>query len=533
MNARARPRNSPRENSIIFISYRRRDSPGHAGRLYSDLMRHFGAERVFMDVSGIKGGEVFGSVIVERLASCRVLVAVIGPHWLSLTQSKSRTEPQSDWVLREIATALDKGVRVIPVLVDDAPVLDAAELPQALQPLAARQAEKIADDDWVSDVARLIKIIEQEVPRKRLVWRMIAVAAALVATLAVSYLLTKVRLPVTLGAGSTVHLPTAALGQDEIIIKSPQVNTRNGLKLFSHEARPLEAIDVTLDKARLSRTTVENLELDALWASDFGLITYNTVAGTEQKPGFGRLCSTDVEVLLIHNLPDELHFFQDTGSGGGQRYRDLKVKSVGADLSVTVSTKPKHSPSALDDKKAEEETYDDGLGCWKHLKTQFGEELHYGAHVVESLVAADSVLSFRFLPADVKQPPWGGAEGFFRPFVFGSPKEKPQDPPPGLRAQAVIITRRVSADPPEFDDILDIQSASPQNPLGLDLEVGSSQLRISVAGEGFVKLNGEDVVGIPERIKRYWLTAVMIILTLTALTVCLVLLIIKFLRSHR
>jgi hypothetical protein len=35
----------------IFISYRRRETAGYAGRLYDGLVDHFGSERVFMDVT--------------------------------------------------------------------------------------------------------------------------------------------------------------------------------------------------------------------------------------------------------------------------------------------------------------------------------------------------------------------------------------------------------------------------------------------------------------------------------------------------
>ena len=36
----------------IFISYRRDDSAGYAGRLYDRLTARFGGDRVFMDVEG-------------------------------------------------------------------------------------------------------------------------------------------------------------------------------------------------------------------------------------------------------------------------------------------------------------------------------------------------------------------------------------------------------------------------------------------------------------------------------------------------
>ena len=66
----------------IFISYRRDDTEGQSGRLYDDLSQHFGKGAVFMDVVGIEPGRDFRKVIDKNVASCGVLLAVIGPTWL-------------------------------------------------------------------------------------------------------------------------------------------------------------------------------------------------------------------------------------------------------------------------------------------------------------------------------------------------------------------------------------------------------------------------------------------------------------------
>ena len=62
----------------IFISYRREDSEGQAGRLFDDLTARFGEDSVFMDVAGIEPGRDFRRVIDEHVASCGVLLAMIG-----------------------------------------------------------------------------------------------------------------------------------------------------------------------------------------------------------------------------------------------------------------------------------------------------------------------------------------------------------------------------------------------------------------------------------------------------------------------
>ena len=55
----------------IFISYRRDDTEGEAGRLYDDLVRTFGENSVFMDVAGINPGMDFRKAIDDNVAELR------------------------------------------------------------------------------------------------------------------------------------------------------------------------------------------------------------------------------------------------------------------------------------------------------------------------------------------------------------------------------------------------------------------------------------------------------------------------------
>lgn len=138
----------------IFISYRRADSAGHAGRLEDDLTRLLG-DRVFMDVSDIAPGADFERVLTHELASCAVVLAVIGPRWKDAFAAP-RTGP--DYVLMELAQALAlDGVRVVPVQVQGAGLPVAGELPEALRALAGRQAAVVRDDRWQDDVAHLAR----------------------------------------------------------------------------------------------------------------------------------------------------------------------------------------------------------------------------------------------------------------------------------------------------------------------------------------------------------------------------------------
>ena len=152
----------------IFISYRREDSAGHAGRLFDRLSSHFGKNRVFMDVSDIEPGTDFVEAIDKAVGSCDALVVVIGREWLTCSDAAGhrRLENPSDFIRLETTTALKRNIRVIPVLVQGASMPTAGDLPEELKNLARRQAVEISDTRWDSDASRLISTLEK-LPRAR------------------------------------------------------------------------------------------------------------------------------------------------------------------------------------------------------------------------------------------------------------------------------------------------------------------------------------------------------------------------------
>jgi hypothetical protein len=152
----------------IFISYRRDDSEGEAGRLFDDLTRAFGDDAVFLDVAGIKYGADFRKAIDENVASCGVFLAVIGPAWATIASPEGhrRLEDPNDFVALEIASALKREVPVIPVLVHDAKMPSADLLPEAIKPLAFRNSVEISHTRWNSDVALLIEALRSYVTPK-------------------------------------------------------------------------------------------------------------------------------------------------------------------------------------------------------------------------------------------------------------------------------------------------------------------------------------------------------------------------------
>lgn len=147
----------------IFLSYRRDDSSGSAGRLYDRLRTHFGKEQVFMDVNAIEAGADFVRTIEGTVGSCDVLIALLGREWLSSKDQdgRRRLDDPDDFVRLEIATALDRKILVIPALVGGARMPAAQELPGALQGLARRQALEIGDSRFHEDANRLISTLEK------------------------------------------------------------------------------------------------------------------------------------------------------------------------------------------------------------------------------------------------------------------------------------------------------------------------------------------------------------------------------------
>ncbi len=149
----------------IFISYRRQDAEGQAGRLFDDLKTQFGEDAVFMDVAGIEAGRDFRRAIDEHVASCGVLLAVIGKSWLDARdeEDRRRLDDPMDFVRLETASALQRDIPVIPVLVQGARMPRAEQLPQDLADFAYRNAVELTHARWDSDVEVLVKALRPHV----------------------------------------------------------------------------------------------------------------------------------------------------------------------------------------------------------------------------------------------------------------------------------------------------------------------------------------------------------------------------------
>jgi len=171
----------------IFVSYRREDTAGYAGRLFDTLKNAFGPKNVFRDIEQIVPGQNFQSAIDRAIESSDVLVALIGRQWLKISDEKGqrRIDDSRDFVHLEIATALKRNIRLIPVLVEDAPLPRTQDLPPVLTPLVQHQVFRLSDERWEHDAARLVKALGggRTSYRAARVWRRVRIPVIALAVL--------------------------------------------------------------------------------------------------------------------------------------------------------------------------------------------------------------------------------------------------------------------------------------------------------------------------------------------------------------
>lgn len=140
----------------VFISYRREDTADAAGRLYDALAARSG-DQIFIDIDTIEPGSDYSEVIEGAVGSCDVLLALIGRQWLSVTDPAGhrRLDNDDDWVRLELEAALQRDVRVIPILLQDARMPTPDQLPASLEKLTRRNALEISHERWHYDFGRL------------------------------------------------------------------------------------------------------------------------------------------------------------------------------------------------------------------------------------------------------------------------------------------------------------------------------------------------------------------------------------------
>jgi hypothetical protein len=146
----------------LFVSYRRDDSAGMAGRIFDRLESQFGRESVFMDIDSMPFGVSFPQYLNDALNKCDALLALIGDRWLEVQQNgKRRLDDPGDFVRIEIETALARGIPVFPVLIGRASMPNTDSLPPSLVRLADRNAANVdTGRDFAHHMDCLIRELE-------------------------------------------------------------------------------------------------------------------------------------------------------------------------------------------------------------------------------------------------------------------------------------------------------------------------------------------------------------------------------------
>lgn len=141
----------------LFVAYRRVDAPGHAGRVGERLIAHFGPGQVFKDVESLPIGVDFVDVIREKLQQAFAMVVIIGPRWAG----DQRLSDPEDLHREEIRTATQRGIHIVPVLVNGASMPRKEEVPEDLWPMLRRMAVEITDTRWDYDVGKLLQNLDE------------------------------------------------------------------------------------------------------------------------------------------------------------------------------------------------------------------------------------------------------------------------------------------------------------------------------------------------------------------------------------
>jgi formylglycine-generating enzyme required for sulfatase activity len=151
----------------IFISYRRADSKYVVDRIRDRLIAAYGEDAVFRDIESIPLGLNFSDVLDEATSTCNVMLVVIGPQWVGITdaQGNKRLFDPGDYTRLEVETGLKHTeILVIPVLVMNAAMPSRSDIPESLWDLLFRNAISVRNDpDFNPDMQRLIQGINRVV----------------------------------------------------------------------------------------------------------------------------------------------------------------------------------------------------------------------------------------------------------------------------------------------------------------------------------------------------------------------------------
>lgn len=111
-----------------------------------------------MDFDSISPGTDFRREIEQTIERAKIIVVVIGPHWLGASRGRSRRiDNPADFVRLEVEYALRRDIPIVPLLVNDTPMPDPESLPAEIKDLAFRNALPLDSGiDFHNHVDRLV-----------------------------------------------------------------------------------------------------------------------------------------------------------------------------------------------------------------------------------------------------------------------------------------------------------------------------------------------------------------------------------------
>ena len=246
----------------IFISYRREDAAGDAGRLADHLNRRFGRGQVFLDIDTIDPGTDFVRVLQSSLRETAAVLVVIGQRWTSVSNSSGvrRLDDAKDFVRLEVEESLHRDIPVVPVLVQGATMPRAEDLPASMASLATRQAVTLDHAEFHDDANRLCEHLEKmlglEKPTPLSVvkrWWPAAVVGVLAVALT-AYFATRTTDQKVMGASTGSSIATNTVGAGVVGTTKPEdAHAAEGLVATADAQRRRNQLDqalTTLARAR-------------------------------------------------------------------------------------------------------------------------------------------------------------------------------------------------------------------------------------------------------------------------------------------
>lgn len=342
----------------VFLSYRREDTQHIAGRLFDRLVKQFGKKQIFKDVDSIPLGDDFREHIRAATGRCDVMLALIGKRWATMTEASGqrRLDNPNDFVRLELESVLERGIPVVPVLVDNAELPAADALPPSLAALAFRQAVKLRPDpDFDPDFARIAVFIQQYA-RYWTLKRLAAVSAAIV-FIAAACLGIYFGWPRPQTSGGMISTKDSAenaaiasntggggpqkpnieplRGRLDVYLWDPHDASRQKLSIRDEHARPLHAGDQIRVTAQLNRPAYVYL----LWIGESGEVS----PVYPWRPGDWKTRAAERPVDRL-DLPPELDRGWPMGAGAGMQTLVLLARATQLPANVDLEQLTKGLP---------------------------------------------------------------------------------------------------------------------------------------------------------------------------------------------